>query len=251
VGILAGTALLIVISVATLPDYLQLRYTTLFQSETVDNPTPKDEKEQEELGADAGSAMGRRMLLIDSLRLTLSYPLFGVGLDQFSQTNWAVNHEKRGNGPGAMVTHNTYTQISSESGIPGLILLLVLFAQCWRSLTSVIKQNRPPGGNRPHLADMAVHLRYSFIGMAVCSFFLSLGYAPLIYVMVGLFGGFCQVVQNELAANSAGMTASLAPAITPGILANRFQPGYVRNAPMGGAPIGTPSKTGALGPRRF
>jgi O-antigen ligase len=227
VGILAVMAALLVVASLTLPDYIRLRYFTLFQPDSTENLS---QQEQESLSGDAGSAAGRETLLLDSLKITLSYPIFGVGLDEFSQTNWSIHREKRGNGPGAMVTHNTYTQVSSETGIPGLIILLALFTQCLRTVNSTIRQSRPPQGYRPDIVEMGIHLRHTFVAVAVCAFFLSVAYGPLIYVIVGLFGAFFCAVQNELRAGvPAILSGPAGPAMMPGVKPSRFQPGYVSN----------------------
>ena len=63
-----------------------------------------------------GDAKGPRAeLLMKSLVITAKHPLFGVGPGQFASYTgkW-------------LVTHNTYTELSSECGIPALILFLLL-----------------------------------------------------------------------------------------------------------------------------
>jgi len=222
-AMLAGVAALLVVANLTLPDYIRLRYFTLFEPSSSENI---NQQEQDSLAADMGSSEGRLTLLVDSIKLTMAYPIFGVGLDQFSQTNWLVNHAKRGNGPGAMVTHNTYTQVSSETGIPGLILLLVVYFQSFRSINSVIRQNRAPKGNRPDIVEMAVHLRHCLIAVAVCSFFLSVGYGPLLYVIVGVCGAAYAASNNEArGAQPETVSAPVGPVMMWGVKPNRFQTG--------------------------
>ena len=55
--------------------------------------------------------------------------VFGVGPGQFPMQNWE-EFKRRGIHIYAQVTHNSYTQVSSETGIPGLIFFLItlLFA---------------------------------------------------------------------------------------------------------------------------
>jgi O-antigen ligase len=82
-----------------------------------------------------GSAQSRRELLIASLALTVRHPLLGVGPGQFGQISGSW-HE----------THNTYTQFSSEAGIPALLLFLAVLRQILRNLRPVNQQQEEPKG---------------------------------------------------------------------------------------------------------
>ena len=75
---------------------------------------------------DRGSAEARKQLLIKSVEITLTHPLFGIGVGDFpSYSNmW-------------MVTHNTYTEFSAEAGIPALVIFLLLLNQAFRNLRAV------------------------------------------------------------------------------------------------------------------
>jgi len=75
---------------------------------------------------DNGSAEARENLLRDSLVVTAQHPVFGVGPGNFpSYTKlWRV-------------THNTYTEFSSEAGIPALIMFLFLLRRSFWNLGKV------------------------------------------------------------------------------------------------------------------
>jgi len=77
---------------------------------------------------DRGSAAARRALLIESLKVTATHPVFGVGPGNFSSftSTW-------------MVTHNTYTEFSAECGIPALVMFLVLLQLAFRNVRRVRK----------------------------------------------------------------------------------------------------------------
>jgi hypothetical protein len=77
---------------------------------------------------DKGSAESRKELLVESLKLTLQHPVFGVGPGNFSAytQSW-------------LVTHNTYTQLSSECGIPVLVLFLLIIRRAFKNLRNVRK----------------------------------------------------------------------------------------------------------------
>ena len=75
-------------------------------------------------GADtSGSAEIRQQLLIRSVQVTLQHPIFGVGPGQFEPASGSWH-----------VTHNSYTQLSAEAGIPALLIFLLLMWRTFRNL---------------------------------------------------------------------------------------------------------------------
>ena len=81
----------------------------------------------------SGSAEQRKELLFQSLKVTAQHPLFGIGPGNFEIIS-GVWH----------VTHNSYTQISAEGGIPAFLLYLLIF---WRgNCQSQRRQKVPKNG---------------------------------------------------------------------------------------------------------
>jgi putative inorganic carbon (HCO3(-)) transporter len=68
------------------------------------------------------STDGREQLLQNSIKYTLQYPVFGLGVGNFEEYNGKTLHRS----DAWLGTHNTYTQASSEAGIPALVLFLAL-----------------------------------------------------------------------------------------------------------------------------
>ncbi len=120
---------------------------------------------------DRGSAEARKELLIKSLAITATHPVFGVGPGNFpSYTGlWRV-------------THNTYTQLSSECGIPALLLFLLLLWKAFLNLRYLRKMPRTPEKEEIHLYASA--LGASFLAYLVGAFFSSTAYEPYPYYMV-------------------------------------------------------------------
>jgi len=132
------------------------------------------------------SAQQRRELLIKSLKVTAQHPLFGVGLGNFSVVsgNWHVSH-------------NSYTQMSSEGGIPALVLYLLIL---WRGFANVrsVKRLARSGGE---LGMFARALRASLAGFVVGSFFASEAYQFLTYFLVFYTTILYQIALRERRAN--------------------------------------------------
>jgi len=80
------------------------------------------------------STQERSTLLMRSVNYTIEHPLFGLGLGMFDVANG--NDLNR---PDAwMGTHNTYTQLSSEAGLPALLLYLALLYTVLRNMKRVM-----------------------------------------------------------------------------------------------------------------
>ncbi len=65
----------------------------------------------------------REDLLKESLVVSLHHPLFGIGPGNFAPYTQSWH-----------VTHNTYTELSAESGIPSLVLFLAVIAMAFRNI---------------------------------------------------------------------------------------------------------------------
>src|SRR5215469_4311887 len=121
----------------------------------------------------SASAQQRKELLLQSLRVTAQHPLFGVGPGNFPIVSgvWRA-------------THNSYTQMSSEGGIPALFLYLLIF---WRSIANLreVRQCRK-ASKQIQLFSMA--LEASLAGFLVGSFFTSIAYQLFPYCFVAYTG---------------------------------------------------------------
>jgi O-antigen ligase len=173
------------VAIVALPSNLRERYTTLFSNDTADQA----------LSADVASSVARRYFLIQSLKLTLQHPIFGVGPGQFAGTNWEVS-KAEGVHVGAQPTHNTYTEVSSETGIPGLILFVGTLVICFRSTLRIAKLTE---GNESlkALSSAATCVFVSITAFLIGAFFLSLSYSALVTVALGLSAALRNVAADE------------------------------------------------------
>lgn len=122
---------------------------------------------------DGGSAIARQNLLLRSLLVTLRHPLLGIGMGNFHIVSI---HEQ--------VSHNAYTQISAEMGIPAMIIY-VLFI--WSALKRMrkIEHETYDLRERARVYYLAIALQASLVGYMVSSFFASVAYLWYIYFLVG------------------------------------------------------------------
>src|SRR5947209_2779599 len=119
------------------------------------------------------SAVARQNLLWRSIFVTLTHPVLGVGMGNFHIFSI---HEQ--------VTHNAYTQVSSEMGIPGSLtfVLFILFAlKLLRGIESETYEAR----SQVRVFYLSVALQASLVGYMVSSFFASVAYLWNIYFLIG------------------------------------------------------------------
>ena len=96
----------------------------------------------------ASSAM-RRYLLGQSIVYTLQHPVFGVGMSQFS--SYEGNHNQIIGAHGYWhETHNTFTEVSSECGLPALALYIAAILSTFFLMNRVYRQAR----KRPECEDI-------------------------------------------------------------------------------------------------
>ena len=105
--IIVGSVAFLILATFFLPKGIRERFTTYFEAHSVQGEEA------------AASAEARKLLLIRSLELTAEHPLFGVGPGEFID---AEAGEAKEEGRAAMwhFSHNSYTELSSETGITGL-----------------------------------------------------------------------------------------------------------------------------------
>lgn len=139
---------------------------------------------------------------LSDLKAALSYsaknPVFGAGIGMGAL---AMNAER-----GEMWTevHNVYLQILVELGLPGLLLYLLLFRQCFRATGAVIRRHagQASGNLMFHIAE---GLRISLIAFAVAALFHPVAYHFYFYYIAGL-----ALAAGGIAARGAGFSRGTA-----------------------------------------
>jgi len=120
-------------------------------------------------GVSYSSAQSRQQLFWRSIDITNEHPFFGVGPGNFEQVSGQWH-----------TTHNSLTLMSSEGGIPALILYALILWSGFKNLRATIRLS--PG--RRESSVLARALCASLAGYAVGSLFLSWSYMFLPYILV-------------------------------------------------------------------
>lgn len=116
-----------------------------------------------------------------SIQYTLEHPVFGLGLGNFQVASgtWL-------NQPSAWVgTHNTFTEVSSEAGIPALVMFVGLLVTAVRNMRRI---SRAPVTNLQgaELNLMARATLASLLAFAFGAFFVHLAYEYYFFYLVAI-----------------------------------------------------------------
>jgi O-antigen ligase len=124
-------------------------------------------------GSDDASTVTRKDDLKRSLFLMARHPLFGLGMNNYIFYSNSAH-----------ATHNAYTQIGAEMGIPALIVYILFLVTPLRRL-SKIRRNWDEADDRKHLRYLCLGIETAIVGYMVTSFFLSVAYLWYAYFLVG------------------------------------------------------------------
>ncbi len=177
--IIVGGMLFLVLAVFLLPQRITERFTTFLEPHSA-----------AALEA-AESAATRKALFLRSIQMSFEHPLFGVGPGEFMD---AEAEESAMTGKRGMwhYTHNSYTELSSETGVVGLGLFVYALFRCYKGMTPI--RDRYP---RRIVRQGAMYLQIAVIMSAVGAFFLSIAYSGLLYAIFGMCAAYQLAVAKE------------------------------------------------------
>lgn len=189
--VMASAAVLVaIILVAFLPDSVRTRLAAAarISSATAGQSVPS---------SDQVSLDSRETMLTTSINVTLTYPFLGVGPGNFGPTIAEFGRIQNQNWID-LNTHNSYTQISSETGLPGLLAYLVLVGFTFASLVVTLRKTGPRGEYpNAEIHRYSAAMLISLAATCTCMFFLSEGYSLLNFLWFGLANGLRLLLPEE------------------------------------------------------
>src|SRR5581483_6976826 len=198
-----GLVFLVVICVAAAfaPRIFWERMATLWDSEIA--------VESKDAASATESRWQRQSLLNRSIEYTLDDPVFGVGMG-----NFAIRSGTETGAQGWLGTHNTFTQVAAEGGIPSFLIFLALLAMSISRVQRVKSDAR--GEDVKPIQMMARATLVSLLSFAFAGFFAHLAYDYYLYYLVGF-----SVVLQRIVYGSRNRKPSPAaqPAFVPAELA--------------------------------
>lgn len=120
-----------------------------------------------------GSVISRRALLVRSLQMMLHHPLLGLGLGNFHTVS--IREQ---------VTHNAYTQVGAEMGVPAMLLYIMFILAAFKRVSGIEKETLWEQ-HHSRFYYLSVGLQASIVGYMISSFFLSVAYQHYLYYLIG------------------------------------------------------------------
>jgi len=199
-GIAASVVILGIILLFAIPRPTLQRYLMLVDSSVEQGASSDYELERAE-----GSSEARKLLLTNSLEITALHPLFGVGPGMFavSEADRAKEQGRRGMW---LLTHNSYTEISSESGVPGFLLFVGALISTFLLLRSVYARAKTDP-RFTNIRNAAFCMMVSILGFSICIFFASMSYRYYLPGLVGLTVAFATAAKREMNTSSPAQPA--------------------------------------------
>jgi O-antigen ligase len=167
-GVIVAALLAITLAPYLLPDSVKNRLNSVFGDAHAEAEASKD---------------AREYLFRKSLEFTARHPVFGVGPGQFAtyEGKDSIAQGEIGSWHG---THCTWTEVSSESGIPALLFLLgALWYTAFPSLR-LYRSARLAGNS--NVANACIAFLLAFIGYFTAATFLSHSFSATIPFMIGI-----------------------------------------------------------------
>jgi|SRR5579864_6418159 len=192
IGIIIFALPIIGLAVLMLPSSTMRRLLLFgFNPETIQAQSGSDD-------AAIASQLERQLMFKQSLYYTVTHPLLGVGPDEFAVAA-AGDAAKTGIRAAWLGTHNSYTQISSECGIPAFICYCAVLVICFRSNWQLFRQSR----DNPALQDVT--------GLSFCLLLATLVYSVSTFFFHIAYGG----ALPELAGFTLALRLAAEPLLTP------------------------------------
>ena len=173
----------------------------------------------------AGSASVRRYLFQKGVEYALEHPLFGVGPGLFA-TYEGTHEQVFGTHGYWRVAHNSFTEVASECGIPGLLFFVAGILSTLRLLNSTYREAR----GRPECQDIqtaALCVMLGVVNFCVAAAFLSDGYSAYFPAMGGLAIAIARAAKQEFQSRAIPSGAAQLPVGAGG----RFAWGPLGSAP--------------------
>ena len=167
VGLIGGIAI-----VTTGSDVIE-RYKTILR-----DPQPVSD-ETSEVAKAQGSTSARKKLLEAAILITLKNPIVGVGPGMFQVAAADDPYTARILFAAWKETHNSFTQVSSESGIPGFLLYMAIIFSVFAALVRVWRRSRKRKDLKPYfhvayclMLMLVIYLVGASFGSSAYNFFL-------------------------------------------------------------------------------
>ncbi len=189
VAILIACVIGMAVMLVSLPRTTLQRLSTIFES--VDAQDQGSEATQ--------STLSRLDIWKDAIDTTLEHPIFGIGPGQFIEYRFHHYQNLTGTNKAYIPTHQTFLEVSSETGIPGLVIYVTFIGLIYMRIRKGIKLNVPYSHAEWMVGrQIGVCLEASFAYFVTCCFFMTCEAHPQQFLVAGLAVALERVSRNRI-----------------------------------------------------
>lgn len=160
---------------------------------------------------------GRRQVFMRGLGYIMQYPVFGVGINQFSRAEGtigplAVNHVA-GTALRFMAPHNTPLQVAADLGLPALLIWISipLMGIFWLPFQRSRYARGSPDPEERFLYQACTYMPAAWVGFFFSSLFVSFAYLVPYYIMLAYTAGVLLAMKRWSGPAEAWVPAASAP----------------------------------------
>jgi O-antigen ligase len=182
-GIVACSVVVAVVGVFALPHAAVERLSTILDA--VAGPSSVSASSAGMNEAEA-SSFERHELMQDAIKTAITHPVAGVGAGLFTQYRW--DHMLRANGEHKpyLPAHNTYLEIASECGIPGVIFYVIFLVSTYTTIRDTRKLAAFRATPQAELlTSIALSAEAALVYFAVCAMFMTCDKHPHQFALAG------------------------------------------------------------------
>ncbi|MBK5294702.1 MAG: O-antigen ligase family protein [Acidobacteriia bacterium] len=205
-----GMAILLLCAIAFVGMVVILPATVVSRFVTIVDSFNIEAARQQRMESEAMASVADRYdLMMDGIHMTLTHPVWGVGPGQYPHYRFMNFKYANGQPKRWFPSHNTFIQISSESGIPGIMLYLLFLGMIYKTIRNCYALCTPNSHANWKLGyQMTLCLEVSFVYFVVCAIFMTCDQHPHQFLTAGL----AVALERTLAVAVRSQTAT-APAL--------------------------------------
>ena len=160
----------------------------------------------------AGNAeQGRMSIWERGIGYASERPLTGVGVGGFNIAEGTISplarQQEYGRGLKWSSAHNSFVQVLAEIGVPGFVVFVAILFTAYRTSTRMARSGFRRGGQAARMGELSQAHAAALAGYVVSGFFLSQGYAPYLYFVVGMIIGLDVTTRAEWRADDFAVEA--------------------------------------------
>jgi O-antigen ligase len=209
--LLLAAGAVLVVGLFTLSPESMDRYLTVFTSKVSSEAAQS---------AEASSRM-RHQKLMESIELTMRHPIFGVGMGVFMPASVEITKEKGGHVDWE-VSHNSYTQVSSELGLAGFLLLTAVYVTAFRQVWRIDRAAKQAGRGDIRQISFVLLLALAVLSVHFC--FDSMAYVFYMPLITGLTAAFALAYKPLLAGEASQPESAEPPSLATATIAPKHTP---------------------------